>query len=175
MKNMKYALILFLIAGVAAPVIGYSQVGEKVSSVKVITVNNDTVDLPDLGKKNILLFYADPSHPKQNKDFRNYMKAHPIDNPNVESYGVINMAAAPMIPNSLIRNMAKREIKGTNGTVYFDPDNALGKAWKLKGADDNFAIIFINKDSIIEFYKAGQLTQEEQDQVLALVKKHEKK
>lgn len=152
----------------------WAQVGEHVSAVKVLNMQNQPVSLPWVGEKNLLIFYADPAHPRQNKGFRNYMKTHPINNPNVDSYGVINLAAAPMIPNGMIRRMALKEVRGTNAQLFMDPDHVLGTAWKLPGSDDNFAVIFVNKDGVIEFYKAGQMTQEEQQQVLDLIKKYEK-
>ena len=162
-------LAIMLIAGQ-----GFGQVGEKVGPVNVMNMNNQTVSLPMLGQKNLLIFYADPSHPRQNKAFRDYMKLHPINNPNIDSYGVVNMAAAPLIPNSVIRKMAIKEVQGTDGQVYFDPNEVLSTAWRLPGANNNFTIIFVNKDNVIEFYKAGQLTNEEQEQVLQLIKKYEK-
>lgn len=161
-----YLLVLMLIAHA-----GFGQVGEHVSSVKVLNEQNDTVSLPYLGEKNILIFYADPSHPGQNKDFRNYVKTHPITNPTVVSYGVVNMGAAPMIPNGVIRRMALKEIKGTDGHLYFDPNGVLSTAWRLPGANNNFTVIFVDKDKIIRFYKAGQLTPEEQQKVIDMVYK----
>ena len=172
MKRMDF--VCLLIAMLLA-LNGFGQVGEKVHSVKVLNMENDTVNLPMLGKKNLLIFYADPSHSRQNKDFRNYLKAHPFNSPEIDSYGVVNLAAAPMIPNSLIKKMARKEVKGTNGQVYFDPDEVLSTAWRLPGANKNFTVIFVNKDKVIEFYKAGQLTQEEQKQLLSLITKYEKK
>lgn len=166
--NLLIILVIMLIAGQ-----GFGQVGEKVSPVNVLNEQNQSVSLPMLGQKNLLIFYADPSHPRQNKEFRNYMKTHPINNSNIDSYGVVNMAAAPMIPNGMIRKMATKEVKGTDGQVYFDPNEALSTAWKLPGANNNFTIIFVNKDRVIEFYKAGQLTPGEQQQVLNLIKKYE--
>ena len=62
--------------------------------------------------------------------------------------------------------------QGTDGKIYFDPDGILATAWKLPGANNNFTVIFINKNQVIEFYKAGQLTPEEQEQVIALVRKY---
>ena len=153
---------------------GFGQVGEKVGPVHVLNINNQSVALPMLGQKNLLIFYADPSRPQQNKDFRNYMKLHPVYGPNVDSYGVVNMAAAPLIPAALIRKMVKKEVKGTDGQVYFDPNETLSKAWRLPGANRNFTVIFVNKDHVIEFYKAGQLTSGEQEQVLQLLRKYEK-
>ena len=66
-----------------------------------------------------------------------------------------------------------KETQGTDGKVYFDANGTLAKDWKLPDADNNFAILFINKNREIEFYKAGQLSTDEQNKVLALIKKYE--
>ena len=68
--------------------------------------------------------------------------------------------------------LGAKEVKGTDGKIYFDPDGILATAWELPGANNNFTVIFINKNQVIEFYKAGQLTPEEQEQVIALVRKY---
>ena len=169
---MRYRLrwhVLVMLVFIA--VRGFGQVGEKVVPVKVLNMDNQSVSLPLLGQKNLLIFYADPNHPKQNEAFREYMKSHPVHG-EIDSYGVVNMGAAPLIPVSVIRKRVRKELKGTDGQVYLDPDKALSTAWKLPGANHNFTIIFVNKDCVIEFYKAGQLTAEEQQQVLRLIEKY---
>ena len=164
--------ILYFLVGLLLPLWSVGQVGEKVSSVNILNANNETVGIPFLGEKNLLIFYADPGRPRQNASFRDYFKTHPINSPNIESYGIINLAAAPLLPNSLIRKMALKETQGTDGKIYFDPDNVLSKNWKLPNADNNFAVLFIDKDRVIRFYKAGELSPEDQTQVLDLIKKY---
>lgn len=171
---MKRLSLLYILVAMLIASEGFGQVGERVSPVKILNMYNDTVSLPLLGQKNLLIFYADPSHPGQNKTFRQYFKTHPINSSYVDSYGIVNLAAAPLIPNSIIRKRALKEIQGTDAHLYFDPDEALSTAWKLPGANNNFTIIFVNKDQVIEFYKAGQLTEAEQQQVLDLIKKYER-
>lgn len=170
---MSRSFVLYLMVMLFVSLDSLGQVGEIVSSVKITDADNQTVGIPYLGEKNLLIFYADPGRPRQNKSFRDYFKTHPINSPNIESYGIVNMAAAPMLPNSMIRKMAVKETMGTDGKVYFDADGVLAKDWKLPDADNNFAVIFINKKREIEFYKAGQLNTEEQNKVLALIKKYE--
>ena len=150
---MKKIFILCLGIGLLFSYRGFGQVGEKVFSVNILNMNNDTVALPMLGQKNLLIFYA-------------------VSGLEITSYGIVNLAAAPMLPNALIKRMALKEVKGTDGKIYFDPDGILATAWKLPGANNNFTVIFINKNQVIEFYKAGQLTPEEQEQVIALVRKY---
>lgn len=148
------------------------QVGEKVGMVKLLNMEKDTVDLPFLGEKNLLIFYADPDKPKQNKSFRNYFRKHPVNGKAIASYGIINMAAAPMIPDGLILQKARKETEGTKAELYIDPDKVLSTAWRLPGADRNFTVIFVNRNRVIEFYKAGQLSGAEQKQVMALLQKY---
>lgn len=171
---MKQLSLMYFVVAMLIAVKGLGQVGEHVSNVNILNMQHDTIPLPFLGQKNLLIFYADPSHPRQNKTFREYLKKHPIDSPQLDAYGIINLAAAPMLPNSLIIRMAKKEIKGTDAQLYLDPDERLSAAWRLPGANNNFTILLINKDKIIEFYKAGQMTEAEQQQLLALLRKYEK-
>lgn len=146
-----------------------AQVGEKVSDVKVLNEANEEVGLPGFGEKNLLIFYVDPSHSKQNENLQNYYKAHPLNSSKVDSYGVVNLAAAPLIPNGLIKRKAKKAVKGTKGQVYFDPDNALSKAWKLAGANEGSCVVLVDKDRIIRFYKSGQVSDAEMQEVLGIV------
>lgn len=149
-----------------------AQVGEKVSEVKVLNVKNDTVNLPMLGQKALLIFYQDPGHAGQNEDLQDYFKAHPINSPDVESFGVVNMAAARMIPNGMIKRAARRRIKGTNAQVYFDPNNALSRGWHLGDVNDASCVIAVGKDRVIQFFKAGQVSDTEMQQVIDWVKKN---
>lgn len=168
---MNRFLILCICIAVFFPLLGWGQVGEKVASVNILNADNKAVGIPFLGEKNLLIFCADPGRPRQNQGFRDYFKTHPINSPNIESYGIVNLAAAPLLPNSLIRKKAIQEA-GSDGRIYFDPDNVLTNAWNLPGADNNFAILFINKQRVIEFYKAGELTPDDQSKVLDLIKKY---
>lgn len=162
-------IIIFLISVIST---GYAQVGQKVRPVKVLTLDKDSISLPMLGEKNLLIFYPDPGRSKQNSNLQNYFKENPIKSENIDSYGVINLADAPMIPNSLIRFMIRRETAGTDAKVYLDPDHILSSAWKLGDVDDKSCVIWVNKDRVIEFFVAGQVTDEQMQQVIKLVEKN---
>ncbi len=154
------------------PLAGFAQVGNKVCQVTVYDAYNKPLQLPSLGKKHLLIFYVDPDHPSQNKDFRNYFKKHPFTDDNIDSYGIVNLKDAPLLANSLLRFMIRKEIAGTQAYVYNDPDNSLSRAWKLGNVNNKFVVLWINKDCVIEFFKAGQLNEEEIAQVHALIKKY---
>lgn len=149
-----------------------AQVGQKVCPVTVYDAYNKPLQLPFLGKKHLLIFYVDPDHPSQNKEFRNYFKKHPFTNENIDSYGIVNLKDAPLLANSLLRFMIRKEIAGTQAYVYNDPDRTLSRAWKLGNVNNKFVVLWINKEQVIEFFKAGQLTAEEIKQVHALIQKY---
>lgn len=149
-----------------------AQVGQKVCPVTIYDAYNKPLSLPSLGKKHLLLFYVDPDHPSQNKEFRNYFKKHPVTNENIDAYGIINLKDAPLLANSLLRFMIRKEIAGTQAYVYNDPDRELSRAWKLGNVNNKFVVLWVNKEQVIEFFKAGQLTPEEVEQIHALIRKY---
>ena len=151
----------------------FAQEGEKVTNVKILTVNGDSTMLPFFGERNLILFYADPSKPNQNLSIRNYLKEHPIVNKNIAIYGVINMAAAPMIPQKLIINRALKEASGNGNQIYVDPKELISKSWHLTGANQNFAIIGVSKEGVIDFYKTGQLSSADQADMFNVIHKYE--
>lgn len=163
-------LVLFSVLCIGRPV--DAQVGEKVCPITIYDAYNKPLQLPFLGKKHLLIFYVDPDHPSQNKEFRNYFKKHPFTNEHIESYGIVNLKDAPLLANSLLRFMIRKEIAGTQAYVYNDPDRTLSRAWKLGNVNNKFVVLWINKECVIEFFKAGQLTEEEIKQVHALIAKY---
>lgn len=64
---MKKIFILCLGIGLLFSYRGFGQVGEQVENVDILNMNNDTIPLPFLGQKNLLIFYADPARPDRTK------------------------------------------------------------------------------------------------------------
>lgn len=168
---MRYLIFVLVLIGTTMNL--SAQVGEKVSEVKVLNVKNNSVELPMLGEKNLLIFYQDPTHSEENSNLQDYLKSHPITGSGVVSYGVVNMAAAPLIPNGLIKRMARKRVKGTDAQVFFDPDNALSRGWKLGDVNNASCVIAVGKDRVIQFFKAGQVTDTEMQQVIDWVREHQ--
>lgn len=170
LKKRRFLFLLLLCC--ACPWTVWAQVGQKVCPVTIYDAYNKPLSLPSLGEKHLLLFYVDPDHPSQNKEFRNYFKKHPFTNENIDSYGIVNLKDAPLLANSLLRFMIRKEIAGTQAYVYNDPDRTLSRAWKLGDVNNKFVVLWINKEQVIEFFKAGQLTPEEVEQVHSLIRKY---
>ena len=59
---MKRFYVLIILVFVMFANRGFGQVGEKVAPVNVLNVQNQTISLPMLGQKNLLIFYANPKN-----------------------------------------------------------------------------------------------------------------
>ena len=80
-----------------------------------------------------------------------------------------------MLANSLLRFMIRKEIAGTQAYVYNDPNHTVSRAWKLGDVNNKFVVLWINKECTIEFFKAGELTEDEIVQLKDLICKYRKK
>lgn len=78
--------------------------------------------MPYFGKKHLLIFYVDPDHANQNKEFRENLEKNQIDSPNIYGFGIVNLKDAPMLPNSIVRAMIRKKVKQTGAAIYTDPD-----------------------------------------------------
>ena len=79
-----------------------SSLPRKVSDVTLLDLNGDPTQLPYWGEKNLMIFYIDPDHHKQNEDFTTDMEEnHRVEGENLFGFGVMNLKDAPMIPNGM--------------------------------------------------------------------------
>ncbi|NIG55124.1 hypothetical protein F3J22_16660 [Chitinophaga sp. Cy-1792] len=146
--------------------------GDKVTQITIRDASNKPMTLPHFGEKSLLIFYPDPDHASQNKTITNYLKAHPISSPNIFAFGVVNLKDAPLLPNSIVRMMVRREVNQTGANIYTDVNNTLSKSWHMGDVNNKFVIIFIDKTATVQFYKAGELTAEERKDLLHVIKQH---
>ena len=131
---------------------GFGQVGEKVFSVNILNMNNDTVLCRCWDRKicwyfMLILHILDRTKPS----------AIIQDSSGVRAGNYIlwycQFSCRSDASECLIKRMALKEVKGTDGKIYFDPDGILATAWKLPGANNNFTVIFINKNQVMSFIK----------------------
>lgn len=146
--------------------------GDVVRQVSIRDASNKPMYIPFLGEKSLLIFYPDPDHASQNKGFTDYMKKHPISSRKIFAFGVVNLKDAPLLPNSVVRFMIRREIDQTGANIYTDPENFLSKGWNMGDVNNKFCIIFVDKNARIQFFKAGELSKEEQKQLLSIIEEH---
>lgn len=171
MKVVSYLLLLaFLInAGVADAQI---QVGARLKQIEIRDMENKPAKIPCFGEKHLLIFYVDPDHPSQNKEFTDYLEKNQIKSDKIYSFGVVNLKDAPLLPNALVRSMVRKKMKSTGATIYSDPDHLLSDGWGLGDVNNQFCILFITKDGVLKFIGKGELTEAEQKKLMAIIKEY---
>ncbi|MFB6454208.1 hypothetical protein ACE38W_02970 [Chitinophaga sp. Hz27] len=167
---MKTGLLLCCTICFALQLFAQLKKGDKVPQVTIRDASNKPMQLPHFKEKALLIFYPDPDHASQNKTITNYLKAHPINSHNIFAFGVVNLKDAPLLPNSIVRMMVRREVKQTGANIYTDVDNTLSRSWNMGDVNNKFVIIFIDKTATVQFYKAGELTAEERRDLLHVIK-----
>mgnify|MGYP000004600088 CR=1 FL=1 len=134
--KLKLWLLLLPLLGMSVAVSAQSSLPRKVSDVTLLDLNGDPTQLPYWGEKNLMIFYIDPDHHKQNEDFTTDMEEnHRVEGENLFGFGVMNLKDAPMIPNGMARNMARKRTASNGATVLADQNNTLRDAWQAADAE----------------------------------------
>lgn len=174
-KTFVNIFILFLIYGISPAGAGEdvrSLEGKKVFPVEIRDVSNNPVMMPRLGEVNLLIFYVDPDHYKQNRKFIDYLTAHSILCDSIDSYGIVNLKDAPLLPSRIVRSIMRRKSRTTGGIIYTDPNHAVRDAWELGDVNNKFILIFINRNRVIEFYRYGEFTEQDKEDFFRVVDRH---
>ena len=149
-----------------------AKVGSTVGQVQIRDNKNEPMAIPELGKKVLLIFYIDPDHGNQNKEFRENLEKNQIDSPNIFSFGIINLKDAPMLPNGIVRSMIRSKAKQTGAQIYTDPDYSLRDAWHLGDVNDKFTMIIVDKDCKIVYLSKGELSKDQIDEFYRVINKY---
>ena len=90
--KLKLWLLLLPLLGMSVAVSAQSSLPRKVSDVTLLDLNGDPTQLPYWGEKNLMIFYIDPDHHKQNEDFTTDMEEnHRVEGENLFGFGVMNL------------------------------------------------------------------------------------
>jgi len=171
MKRMGWIALAFVMVWGCAE--GYAQPEKKkVSAVKIYDANNELAEMPQFGKKHLLIFYVDPDHANQNKEFRENLEKNQIDSDNIYGFGIVNLKDAPLLPNGIVRAMVRKKVKQTGAAIYTDPDNLVSKAWELGDCNDKFVLMFVTKEGRIEFLSKGEMTPQQIDEFWRVIDKY---
>lgn len=158
MKIKFWTLLLPLLCSVI--VVSAQSLPRKVSNVEVLDVDGKPAKLPHWGEKNLLIFYVDPDRHKQNEDFTVDMeKNHRVEGDNLFCFGVMNLNDAPMIPNGIARNMARKRTAANGGTVLADQGSILRDTWKLGDCNNLFTLLLVSKEGELVFMRKGVLSE----------------
>lgn len=161
MVDMKLQMIA-MVAMMASSPAASAQEGlpRKVDEVMLIDLDGKAAGLPYFGEKNLMIFYVDPDRAGQNEDFTmDLEREHRADSDNIYGFGVMNLKDAPMIPNGMARNMAKRRTLKNGATVLADEDRTLSRAWNLGDCNNKFVLLFVSKEGELVFLRKGELSE----------------
>ena len=158
---MKMKVIAMLAAfALTASAVQAQELPRKVENVKLLDLEGNAAKLPYFGEKNLMIFYVDPDRHKQNEDFTIELEQnHRADSENIYGFGVMNLKDAPMIPNGMARNMARKRTEKNGATVLADQERTLSTAWGLGDCNNKFVLMFVNKEGELVFLRKGELSE----------------
>ncbi len=141
----------------------------KVENIELKDLQNNVAKLPYFGEKNLVFFYIDPDKHKQNEAFTYEMEERKTaTGPNIEGFGVLNLKDT-MLPNGIIRTMARKRTEKNNAIVLTDTDRTLSQAWGLGDCNNMFVLIVVNKKGELIYCKKGELSKAEQEEFFRFI------
>lgn len=160
---MKIKTVLILAAlAVSGMTAKAQELPRPVSDVEILDLEGNKTTLPYWGEKNLMIFYVDPDRHKQNHDFTVELEeSHRAEGDNIVGFGIMNLKDAPMIPNGMARNMAKKRTAKNGATVLADQDRILSKAWDLGDCNNQFVLMLVSKEGELVFLRKGVLSEED--------------
>lgn len=143
---------------------------DKLQNVELKDLKNQPAMLPRWGEKHLLIFYVDPDRHKQNEDFTVEIEEnHAAQGENIEGFGVLNLKDT-MLPNGIVRTMARKRTAKNGATVLADTDRSLAKAWGLGDCNNQFVLMLVSKDGEMLYLRKGELTEADKEEFYRVVK-----
>lgn len=145
----------------------------KVNNVEVLDLDGKPTKLPYWGEKNLMIFYVDPDRHKQNNDFTVELEEnHRAQGDNIYGFGVMNLKDAPMVPNGMARNMAKKRTAKNGALVLADQDRILSTAWELGDCNNQFVLMIVSKEGELVFLRKGVLSEQDKADFYETIEKY---
>ncbi len=173
---MRYLLMALLSVCV---MISYAWAGVKVGEIpKEVELKGDLGGRLDgspwsskeMAGKVAVLFYVDPDEKDLNNDTSEALRLEKFPRDRYQSYAIINMDAT-WLPNFAISSALEEKQEKYPTAIYVrDYDKVLVKEWNL--ADDNSDVLAFDKDGKLIFMKAGKLTPQDIQKLIALIREN---
>ena len=97
---------------------------------------------------------------------------HRVEGENLFGFGVMNLKDAPMIPNGMARNMARKRTASNGATVLADQNNTLRDAWQLGDCNNMFVLLLVSKEGDLVFMRKGPLSDADKKEFHQVVQKY---
>ena len=150
--TMKIKNLLVLAGTLLASVVAEAQVlsqPRKVENLTIMDINGNPSQLPEFGKKNLLIFYVDPdSYLKggANKKLSDVLEENKrAQGPAIRGFGVMNFPDTGL-PKNMVRNMARKRAAKNGATILDDDQQLLKKEWGLGDCNNKFVIMIVTKE-----------------------------
>lgn len=124
--------------------------GTTVNSIKIRDANDKPAFIPDIGKKVVTIFYADPDVSDVNDPLADALKAKNFDKKTYIGMGIANLADTGK-PNFIIRMVIRSKIKKYKSTILTDVDKTVAKKWNLGSTNGFSIVIVIGKDKKVKY------------------------
>ena len=145
----------------------------KVENVTLESLTGEKVQLPEWGKKNLMIFYVDPDKHKQNQLFTEEMEQNKrASGPNIVGFGIINLKDAPLVPNSFACKLARKRTEKNHATVLADKDRILSTAWKIGDCNNKFVLMVVTKEGELVYIHKGEHTEAEKEEFYKFIEKY---
>jgi len=173
---MKVKMLVMSVACLCAAVAADAQeqkLPRPVSNVEVLDLKGEPARLPYFGEKNLMIFYVDPDHHKQNHEFTEELEAnHRAESPNIYGFGVMNLKDAPMVPNGMARNMARKRTEKNGALVLADQNRILSTSWGLGDCNNQFVLLFVDKQGQLVFMRKGILSEQDKADFYEVIERY---
>lgn len=171
----KYFISLAAAAALSIPAFAANpdNLPRKVENIEISNLDGESAKLPMWGEKNLMIFYVDPDHHKQNQDFTDDMEAnHRVEGDNIYGMGVMNLKDAPIVPNGVARSMARKRTEKNGAIVLADQDRVLSTKWGLGDCNNQFVLLLVSKEGELVFMRKGELSQADIAEFYRVVEKY---
>ena len=147
---MKMKVIAMLAAfALTASAVQAQELPRKVQNVEVLDLDGKPAKLPYFGEQN-----------------------HRAESDNIHGFGVMNLKDAPMVPNGMARNMAKKRTAKNGATVLADQNRILSTAWALGDCNNQFVLMIVSKEGELVFLRKGELSDADKEAFYETIEKY---
>ncbi len=168
-RKQRTALMLAALCG-TAPLAAQEQLPRKVENVEIVSLDGRPSRLPHFGEKNLMIFYVDPDHPKQGESFTDDLeRTRRAQGKNIYGLGVMNLKDAPLVPNGMARNIARKRTESNHAVILADQDRVLSTAWGLGDCNNLFVLLLVSKEGELVYVHKGEMSAEDAEEFYRIV------
>ncbi|MFR7964890.1 MAG: hypothetical protein ACLU5I_04280 [Alistipes finegoldii] len=156
----------------AASAAAAQELPRKVDNVEVLTSTAIRPSCRTGARKNLMIFYVDPDRHKQTTISGRTGGEPPRPERQYFRFRRDEPQDAPMVPNGMARNMAKKRTAKNGALVLADQDRILSKAWELGDCNNQFVLMIVSKEGELVFLRKGVLSEQDKADFYETIEKY---